>query len=109
MAVRSKRLWGPVAVGTSGGVIYTCPAGETALIKNIEGVGSGGLGGSVTFHLNGNGAGNVLHVASLGTGGDVTITDIFWVLQPGDFLRAQTSAGTAIMWGFGAELEGVAD
>lgn len=110
MAVRSKRLFGPTAVSNASSVIlYTCPAGETALIKHVE-VGPGGIGGTdVTVYLNASAPNNRIHVHRIGNGDWHTERSIFWVLHPGDTLRAITNLGTVVMSGFGAELEGVAD
>ena len=109
MAVRSKRLFGPVDVGTAGSLVYTSPAGETTLLKQLE-FGVGTLGGSsVTFYLGTITASNRMHIKVLGSSDWSSEPGLFLVLQPGEELRVQTSSGTVTVSGFGAQLEGVAD
>lgn len=109
MAVRSKRLWGPVDSGTGGGVVYTCPAGETALIKQIE-VGAGAATGTiVSFYIGAAASGNRVHIVTLAAGQWASQPGLFLCLHPGETLRVVTSTGTVTSSGHGAELEGVAD
>jgi hypothetical protein len=109
VAVRSKRLWGPTAVAASPVVLYTCPVGETALIKQVN-VGPGSLGGSIfTLYLGAATAANELAVISIGNNAWALVSDLFIVLHPGDVLRGVYVAAGCRISGFGAELEGVAD
>lgn len=109
MAVRSKRLWGPTAVGTVNVSLYTAPAGETALVKHLSIVSANALVQVVTFRINGTGAANDVAHISVPALGDVQLPSWFWVLNPGDVLRAVGSRGDLNVAGFGAELEGSAD
>lgn len=109
MAVRSKRLWGPTAVGTGNTVVYTCPAGETALLKHISLANVTALSQTLRLRLNGtNQTDNIVDVAIPSTSA-IQLTDLFIVLHPGDVLRAISSSANCIVTGYGAELEGVAD
>lgn len=109
MAVRSKRLFGPTQVSTTIVALYTCPAGETALLKCLT-AGVGSIGGTqVRLYLNGNGVTNQLAQLGVGNGESIVLTDLFIVLHPGDVLRGSASTGNLTITGFGAELEGVAD
>jgi len=109
VAVRSKRLWGPTSVGTTAVVLYTCPAGETALLKGVHAFNPGALGVTVTYTLNGTGNSNTILTTSSSSGNINADREQWIVLHPGDVLRAVGSAGTTYVTGFGAELEGVAD
>lgn len=109
MAVRSKRLWGPTTITGSPVLLYTCPAGETALIKQLEVGPAGGIGATVTFYLNGTAVGTRLHSLGLAANSWSSEAGLFIVLHPGDELRAAVSTGSVQVSGFGAELEGVAD
>lgn len=109
MAVRSKRLFGPVQVGTTIVPIYTCPDGETALLKTFLAVVGSITNATVRLHLNGNGATNQLLQEVVPNGVGLVLTELFIVLHPGDVLRGSASGGNLTLTGFGAELEGVAD
>lgn len=109
MAVRSKRLFGPEPIGTTSELIYTCPAGETALIKHLSLFNQGALTATVVIGINGIGANQNVVSTQVGAGLASQLTSLFIVLHPGDFLRANCSAGNFTVTGYGAELEGVAD
>ncbi len=108
--VRSKRLWGPTGITSAGTLLYTAPAGETALIKSIAFGASGGSGSGFTFYIGSVTAAHLLYLVSWGVGNPTRMDGLFWVLQPGEELRAVLNGtGTSYCTGFGAELEGVAD
>ena len=108
-AVRSKRLFGPTTVGTTGTVVYTCPAGETALLKDLE-VGPGGAAGMVVvFYIGALSVDNRVHQVTLASNAWSSERGAFIVLHPGEQLRVASSIGTVSVSGHGAELEGVAD
>lgn len=89
--------------------LYTCPAGETAIIKTVTVFNSAVAGNNVVFSIGpAFNPGRFLAVAVAANPGSGTV-NAFFVLQPGDVLNAQASAAGAIAAGFGAELEGVAD
>lgn len=109
MAVRSKRLWGPLTVTTSTQLVYTCPAGETALVKLVTAVNIAALGSTLlSLRVNGALGGQLVAQRSVANGGDEWVEG-FLVLNPGDTLRATASQASLIVSGFGAELEGFAD
>jgi len=109
MAVRSKRLWGPVSIGTTLSLVYTAPDGETTLLKHLALVNSSAVPNLLSLRLNGTGGADTI-VAELVPGqGSVQLTGQFIVLQPGDQLRAIAGSASVFVSGFGAQLEGVAD
>lgn len=109
MAVRSKRLFGPTGVGTGFVTLYTCPAGETALLKCLTVANTAALGNTTLFRLNGTGPTTQLFALTVGIGGADVVNELFIVLGPGDTLRASSTQTSMVVTGFGAELEGVAD
>lgn len=109
MAVRSKRLWGPTTVSTSAVTLYTCPAGETAIIKQVSHFNTGVVQQAVSLGINGTGNGQLVVVMSTAATSTTNLLEQFIVLHPGDTLRAIANAGNATVTGYGAELEGVAD
>lgn len=109
MPVRSKRLFGPTTVGAGAAVLYTCPAGETAILKDLR-IGPGALGGiTTTLYIGAAVAANRVLVVSQNAGDWFVGTGEFLVLQPGEVLRATSGAAGVQITGCGAELEGVAD
>ena len=109
MAVRSKRLFGPVAIGTATSPIYTCPAGETALLKSLWLWPTGPTVSAVSVFINGTAAANQIGLIIVPNSAEIRLAGQFLVLHPGDTLTLRTNLGTATVAGFGAELEGVAD
>lgn len=109
MPVRSKRLFGPLAVGTGGTTVYTCPAGETALVKHLTFVNGSNLATTLQVGVGGLLVGNLVAQFSVPAQGSVALVSWFLVLQPGETLRMGTTLGNVTVAGFGAELEGVAD
>lgn len=109
MPVRTKRLaqGSSAPVGTTQ-VIYTAPAGETVIVKDI--------------HLDGEAAASTRAAVQVSSGsGWQSLTDgplqalgvrslqIWVVLQPGDQLRVYSEGSFFLYWVSGTELEGVAD
>lgn len=109
MAVRSKWLFGPTVVGAADVVLYTCPKGETTLLKHLTIVNNAALNNNVSIRINGTTNGAAIARKSVASGQDDSIVGAFIVLQPGDVLHAQATSASAIVAGFGAQLEGVAD
>lgn len=108
MAVRTKRLFGPSSVGTSAATVYTCPAGKTAVIKQVSHFNTGVVNQAVSIGINGTGGASLVAVVNTAASSATQLAGQFIVLQPGDTLRAVANAGTATLTGYGAELEGVA-
>lgn len=109
MTTRSKRLFGPTTVSTTHVLLYTCPAGETAILKHIVFVNGGPLAASAALRLNAQLGTAQMTTAVVPATGDVSRTDQFIVMHPGDTLYGISGAANLIYSGFGAELEGVAD
>ena len=109
MAVRSKRLAGPTALAAGSNLLYTCPSGETALVKFVTIVNAGAVGRAVTIYVGSAVAAHAVYSTALAVGASQTL-DWFLVLHPGEELRAAPSAATDVVVSVsGAELEGVAD
>ena len=90
-------------------VLYTCPAGETALLKTLTLVNNFGINNAIALKLNGTtNAAAILETVVAPNEGTV-LTELFIVLEPGDILRGIAANASVIFAGFGAELEGVAD
>lgn len=89
--------------------LYTCPAGETALLKTLCWVNNAIVANLVVLRLNGNTNASAIDRVNL-QGNEALVNDeLFIVLGPGDVLSAIATQASCIMTGFGAELEGVAD
>jgi len=89
--------------------IYTCPTGETAILKSLclAKLASGGV--SLDLTILRSATSRVVYRHAFGIAGEVVYVELWIVLMPGDVLRAQTDTGTATIWASGSELEGVAD
>lgn len=108
MAVRTKVL----AVGTGSSVLttlYTCPAGETAILKSLSLAKL--AAGAVSFDVSILRAGTprVVFREQFPLTSTVVHREVWIVLMPDDQLRVQTDTGSVTVWASGTELEGVAD
>lgn len=109
VAVRSKRLWPPTVITGTAVTLYTGPASETSLLKELWAANSGPLTATIRLFLN-TGAGDLWVFAfTVPSNGGARVGGLFVVLQPGDVLKADATANTLSLVGFGAQLEGVAD
>lgn len=109
MPVRSKRLFGPTVVGLVFVDLYTCPAGETTLLKCVGLYNAGIAANAVAFTINGILPAQIVARFSLAAGTGAVERELFIVLHPGDVLRGLATLVSMTVSGFGAELEGVAD
>jgi hypothetical protein len=97
VAVRSTKLASViVAANTANQVVYTCPAGVVALVKNINAFGI--AAGACSINLQNGGAGTGVIVLTPGTTTLTPATNaiLFLVLVSGDKLRVSTPAGTSL-------------
>lgn len=109
MAVRSKRLFGPLTVTTANTLAYTCPAGRTALLKWLSAANVAALGATlISGYINGTLGGQLVLQQAVPNGLDLQLP-LWIVLHPGDIFRLKAGQASLIVSGFGAELEGVAD
>ena len=109
MAVRSKRLWGPLAVPPVLTVVYTVPAGETALVKSLAIHNANAAAQGIAISLNGTAPQDrVTNIPAAGNSG-IQINGLFWVFHPGDQIYVSAALGLIYMSAYGSELEGVAD
>jgi hypothetical protein len=111
MAVRTKRLAaGTVAAATTGTIVlYTCPAGETAILKSLVAESGGTLSARFQLAVPG-GAAPGLWLVSL-TPDQPADKAGWWVLSPGDVVQVvKTATGASLRyWLSGTELQGTAD
>jgi len=104
VAVRSRRLWGPVALPAASAavVVYTVPAGRTAVVRGLVTYNDLGIANQITLKINGalwwgnNFANNQL----------VAVVPTEVVLSPGDVLRCSCTLASHVT-GFGSLLDGV--
>jgi hypothetical protein len=113
MGVRSKRLFhGAMAAANAWSTVYTAPSGETVLIKGLSLVNTAGADQRIDLGINGTNASQRL-VEQLVPAASSVVLNVFFVLQPGDTLRARCGSGASptacAVYVGGAELEGVAD
>lgn len=109
MTVRTKQLASGV-LGTSSAGYYTCPAGKTAIIKQITlNNPAGGAATIATVTVDTVSGQRVIVRESMNAPSVVRIGELFIVLAPGDDILASNSvaSGTGLMIS-GTELDGVA-
>lgn len=108
MGVRTKVL-AAVSPTSTLTAIYTCPDGETAILKSasLAKLAAGAVSLDLTI-LRG-ATSRVVWREQFPIAGTVVYREFWIVMQPADVLRAQTDTGTATLWLSGTELEGVAD
>lgn len=109
MAVRTKRLAiGDSAPANAEKTIYTAPAGETVIVKDVRTAQvSGAPTRVVVFVQSGTDRGSLIDEAAPGP--TARLVGGFVVLMPGDQLRVFSQGGVFSAWVSGAELEGLAD
>lgn len=110
MAVRTKQLANGVATTTLT-TIYTCPAGETCIVKEIHFYNPvGGATTALFFRalIGGNARGVFIQSGLAANTG--SWVDMWLVLQAGDQLQVSATPSSAVQFIVsGTELEGVAD
>lgn len=109
MAVRTKKLVvATTAPANAEHTIYTAPAGETVIVKDIRvSVISGTPGRFVVWVQSGAARTSLMDRALAAL--DAPSLVCWVVLSPGDTIGCYTNVGVAIVWVSGAELEGLAD
>ena len=108
MAVRTKELGASAFTGSAPVTLYTCPAGATAIVKDIALFATTAITAYVQV-VRGSLSARVLSGA-VTAGGSLVSSGRFIVLEPGDVLQVHsTSSGiTATAWVSGSQLDGVA-
>ena len=107
-AVRTKRLVS-TALTTTLNTKYTCPAGETAIVKWVAIYNPNAVTRLVSVNVVASGAARPIIRESVPTLTVVRL-DLWCVLQPGDLLQMAQDVGSDItVLVAGTELEGVAD
>ena len=107
MAVRSRRLAGPVTLSTSSETtIYTVPSGRTAIVRLIALADTGAGGCTVGLSINpGSGAARFARSLAVPASGSITFTAPL-ILNPGDVLSGRSVTDTCGCWVFGSLLLG---
>lgn len=109
MAVRTKSLVNGATMLVGGGTLYTCPAGETTIVKQLVLFnGSAAPQSLQVLHFDGTNS-NVLVFQSVAGLTPLRLGELFIVLQPGDVLQGSSALGTGVFSAYGTQLEGVAD
>lgn len=108
MTVRTATL----AVGSSAPanaehVIYTCPSGRTAILKDLR-LYSGAGATKVAVFIETSGAARVSIVVSALAADSTDQRQGFIVLEPGSKVGLYSEGGTFVAWLSGSELDGVA-
>lgn len=106
MAVRSRRLAGPVLSSAVGVLAYTVPNDRTAIIKEVWLYNNGG--GVTTAHISVNGLNSAQRIWStpVNAGSDARRASEL-TLNPGDTISVLDTVGTNCrLWLFGALLDG---
>lgn len=109
MAVRTKQL--AVASSSPQGaehVIYTAPAGETVIVKDVH-VASAGVDVSRAVVFMNSGPRRIALMDRALSPVDFIALTVWVVMNPGDTIGVFAQAGTFNTWVSGTELEGQAD
>ena len=109
MAVRTKRLFGPLEPTLTGGIVFTGPAGETTIIKHLSVANVVAVSCNLRLRLNGTSQVFNILDQNVPSTSAIQLTGLFIVLQPGDVLRALSAPLGLDLTAYGTELEGVAD
>lgn len=109
MAVRTKRLGKGVAAGAGAGfVAYTCPAGHTAIVKDVRLANVVGVATAVVVAAHSGPTFVNVFVANINAA-QVASFAPYLVLGPGDSLEMSSSVAAGFTyWVSGTELDGVA-
>lgn len=109
MAVRTKKLVvASTAPANAEHTVYTAPAGETVIVKDVRvSVVSGAPGRFVIWVQSGAARVSIMDRALAAL--DAPSLVCWVVLSPGDTIGIYTNTGVAEVWVSGAELEGLAD
>lgn len=106
MAVRSRRIAGPVLSSGAGVTAYTVPADRTAIVKELWLYNNGG--GVTTAHISINGTASAQRIwtTPVNAASDARRASEL-TLNPGDTIHVLDTVGTNCrLWLFGALLEG---
>lgn len=109
MAVRTKCLAAVKKAAAGIAVMYTCPAGETVIVKEVAFYNAGAATQTYSAGFRRAGLPDIYwHSASAASGG-VGISSRWSVLLPGDQIVMNSSGVDMCVWISGTELEGLAD
>lgn len=98
MAVRSRRLFGPTSLPTTPGILYTVPAGRTAILRSCRLTNRLLTNEPFALFVNGTLTSTAVFLGTIPGQTSVEAFDEL-VLNPGDVLRGSTvlaNAGVAI-------------
>lgn len=104
--VRSRRFFGPILVAASPQLLYTVPAGRTAVLKTLSLSAPAVAVPNYSLRVNGVAGANQLYGGAVAAGLSVLLFDLV-VLNPGDTLHVVTaSLNLLVIAGFGSLLDG---
>lgn len=107
MAVVSRRIFGPALVPAVTGVIYTVPAGRTAIIRGLYlRSNSTTVAQNVNLYIGAASGGTCIWSQSVPVHPYATALPAEIILNPGDVLRGDSVLGSVVVAGFGSLLLG---
>lgn len=109
MPVRTKCLAAVKKAAAGVAVLYTCPAGETAIVKEVAFYNAGGATQTYSAAFRRAGLPDIYWHSSSAASGGVGISSRWSVLHPGDQIVMNSSGVDMCAWISGTELEGLAD
>mgnify|MGYP003142591572 CR=1 FL=1 len=89
---------------------YTVPQGVQLIVRNIQGVNTGGSNADVDIRIVPSGQTSstefdILHDTTVRTTGSINLTQRYWCLNPGDSIQAlATVADCVVLWFFAEEV-----
>lgn len=107
MAVHSKRLGSSIAVGATDVTLYTVPSGKRTIVKGVQmqNLGATACRGTLKVY---NGATQIMQyatpLAAVGSDGNSDTRQIWLVMNAGEALKCNCTAGTIVVCASGAEL-----
>lgn len=104
MAVRSKRILGPVALPAAAAGIYTVPAGRTLVVRTVTFFNNTGAAQICRLSTTASAANSVAYANVLAA--TPAIFEHWMAFNPGDTIFGFSTAGTAVVHIFGALLLG---
>lgn len=107
LPVRSRRFFGPVVlVAATTTLVYTVPAGRTAIFHAIEMMNAGVAAAFIDLRVNGTTSADRFLVASIPAVSNLDLYDRL-ILNPGDTLYARSGVATTVsILGCGSLLDG---
>jgi hypothetical protein len=106
--VRSAAIVAGASVAGSFVDVFTCPAGQTVIVKDLRMAGGGVAMSRAVFYVRSGPTAVFIVDQAMGATEVITRADMFVVLEPGDDLGVFSAGGTFAFIACGALLDGVA-